>query len=234
MGTLTAVGVSVVAAGVLAIVAVACPGGGSTRDDTARRIADDELAIMVLRPADFGAEFAEFKAGDESGFMTAEGNAEDSIDPQDEALDLERFGWEAGYQVLYFNPELDAGRSSVWFIASGVDLFDTAKNAAGYFKDSWDEAEDVVGKTRDGIILDEAEILDADVADEAAFVQFHVSAEDDPRSHYWASALTFRRGRLLAEVGIYGFEQQSLEDTLTDLARMLDERIGSVVTGDTP
>jgi hypothetical protein len=233
MRTLVRISLSGLTAGLLATLAVACQDGGGAGDDTSRAISGNELANMVLDLEDFGSEFANFEADEENGFVTAARAAEDSIDPEGEALDLERYGWESGYQVLYFNPEPGTEGSSVWFVASGVDLFDTSENAAGYFQDSRDETKDIVGKTRDGIILDKVEVRDANVADEAVYVQFHVSAEDDPRSHYWASAVTFRRGRLSAEVGIYGFEQQTLEDILTDLARALDKRIGSVLADGT-
>ncbi len=234
MRTLTQVGLSHLAVGLLAVVAMACQGGGSTADDTARRITDDELAMMVLALEDFGAEFANFEAGEENGFMTAERRAEDSIDPENEAADLKRFGWEAGYEEMYFNPAAGESGSKLWFVASGVDLHETAEGAAGYFEDSRAEVEDDVGKTREGIILDAAETFDVVIADEAAGLHFHVIAEDDSGSQYWASGVIFRRGRLIASVSIFSFEEQRLEEALRELAGNLNERIGSVLTGDTP
>ncbi len=234
MRTLTRVGLSHLAAGLLVIVAMACQGGGSTTDDTARRITDDELAMMVLALEDFGAEFADFEAGEENGFVTAEQRAEDSIDPENEAADLKRVGWEAGYEETYFDPAAGESGSTLWFVSSSVDLLETAEGAAGYFEDSRAEAEDDVGKAREGIILDAAETFDADIADEAAGVHFHVIAEDDAGSLYWASAVIFRRGRLIASVSIFSFEEQRPEDALRELAENLNERIVSVLTGDTP
>ncbi len=235
MRTLTHVGVSVVTAGLLAIVAVACRGDdGSTMDDTTRAISDDELAMMVLALEDFGPEFASFEASEQNGLLTAEQRAENSIDSENEAANLERFGWVSGYQDIYFNPQAGQDESEVWFVQSGVDVFESAEGAADYFGESWSQLEDDVGKSKDGNILDKAEALAADLANEATSFRFRVSSEEDPRSQYWANGLAFRRGRLVAAVGIYRFEEQRLEDTLTDLARMLDERIGSVLTGDTP
>jgi hypothetical protein len=234
MRTLTQVGLSHLAIGLLAIVAIACQGEGNTADDTARRITDDELAMMVLALEDFGAEFADFEAGEENGFMTAKRRAEDSIDPENEAARLKRFGWEASYKEMYFNPATGERGSTLWFVANGVDLHETAEEAAGYFEDSRAEVEDDVGKVKEGIILDAAETFDADIADEAAGFHFHIVAEDNPRSQYWASGVIFRRGRLIASVSIFSFEERRLEDALRELAGSLNERIGSVLIGGTP
>lgn len=232
MRTLTRLGLLASVTGVLGIVALACD--GTTADDTPRAISDDELAMMVLTLEDFGSEFANFKPSEQNGLMTAELRAENSIDPEAEAANLEGFGWVSGYQDIYFNPQAGKEEAEVWFVHSGVDVFENAKGAADYFEESWAQLEDDVGTTKDGGILDKAETLAVDLADEATSFRFHIRLEEDPSSQYWASGLAFRRGHLVAAVGIYDFEEQRLEDTLLDLARKLDERIGSVLADDTP
>jgi hypothetical protein len=235
MRILTRLGLAPLLGILLGIVAVACQGGnGLTAQDSARAISDDELAVMVLPLGDFGAEFASFEAGEENGFMTAERRADNSIDPQNETADLKEFGWQAGYEELYFDSAASGGGSTLWFVSSGVDLFETAQGAAGYFEDSRAEVENDVVETKEGMLLDAAEIFDADIADEAEGVHFHVAAQDNPGSQYWASAVVFRRGRLIASVGIFSFDEKRAQDTLRQLAGNLNERISRVLTSNTP
>ena len=220
-------------AGLLSIVGLACKGGG-TADHAAREIARDDIAMMALAAADFGAEYASFEAGEENGFATAEQRAENSIDPENEAADLKRFGWEAGYEEMYYNRAAGGADSGVWIVGSGTNLFGTVDGAAGYFDESVTEVKEDVGKTKEGIILDAAEQFGVQLADEAAGVHFHVVSQDDPASQYWATAVVFRRGRFIASVSIFSFDELNLEDVLKGLAGKLDEQIVSVIDSDRP
>ena len=217
--------------GLLSIAAVACKGGGGK---PAFEVSRGDLPNMTLAAADFGAEYAGFEAGDENGFKTAEQRAQNSIDPAGEATDLERFGWEVGYEEIFNNPTAVAAGSGVWFVSSGAELFRTADGASGYFADSAAEAKEDVGKSREGIVLDAVEEFEVDLADEAAGGHFHVVSQDDPDSQYWATGISFRRGRLIAQVSMFFLEEQRPEDTLKDLAEMLDDRVLSVIEGGEP
>jgi tetratricopeptide (TPR) repeat protein len=223
------------AIGFLAVVALACQGGGDSSpvDDTDQEISDDELALMVLALEDFGADFADLQAVEDSGVLTLDQAAEDDFDPEDERADLERFGWASGYQEFYANPQAAEEGSGVFFVGSSVDLFETVEGAAGYFEDSSAEVLDQAGKTRNGTTVEEILTFDADIADEATGVlaRFHSEDQEGSEIHFWASALVFRHGRLLGTVGIYSLEEQWFQEELRSLARQMDQNIGSILAG---
>ncbi|MFQ5880683.1 MAG: hypothetical protein ACE5IZ_11005 [Dehalococcoidia bacterium] len=218
--------------GLLVLLALACRGGSNAVDDTVREISDDELALMVLSLEDFGADFADFQLDEDSGLMTAEQKADDDFHPEDEAQDLLRFGWASGYEESDFDPEAIEEGSGLFFVSSGVDLFDTAEGAAGYFADLRAELSDLPGTTDEGATVGQVETFDADVADEAVGAHISISFEDgDGSFHSWAGALFFRRGRLMGSVFIGSFEQRQFEERLKGLARRMEERITSVLAG---
>lgn len=225
----------VLAAACLAVVILACQGGCDTNlvDDTAREIFEDELALMVLTLEDFGADFADLQAVEDSGFLTLDQAAEDDFDPEDERADLERFGWASGYQEFYVDPQAAEEGSGVFFVGSSVDLFETVEGAAGYFEDSSAEVLDQAGKTSNGTTAEEILTFDADIADEATGTLARFRSEDQEGSeiHFWASALVFRHGRLLGTVGIYSLEEQWFQEELRSLARQLDQNVGNILAG---
>jgi hypothetical protein len=223
----------ILAVALLAIVTLGCQGGGSNgpADDTARPISDDELAGMVLGLSEFGADYASFHANGDNGPRTLDDIAEDGFDPEDERADLERFKWASGYQEFYISPQDAEEESSVFFVGSSIDLFDTAEGAADYLEDSRSEPTTQVGKGNNGFALLDYQEFDADIADGAAAAVFHGSIETEQISSmsFWMSAIMFRHGRLVAVVGMYSLEEPQLEDTVKDLALRFDQNIASAL-----
>ena len=223
----------VLAIALLAIATLGCQGGGDDKpaDDTARQISDDELAGMALALTDFGADYAGFHANGDNGPRTLDEIAEDDFDPEDERADLARFKWASGYQEFYISPQDAEEESSVFFVGSSVDLFDTAEGAADYLDDSRAELTTQVGKGNNGFTLLDHREFDADIADGAAAAVFHGSIETEQISSmsFWMSAIMFRHGRLVAVVGMYSLEEPQLEDTVKDLALRFDQNIASAL-----
>jgi hypothetical protein len=218
----------------LAIATLGCQGGGDDKatDDTARQISDDELAGMALSLTDFGAEYADFVANGDNGPRTIDEIAEDDFDPEDERADMERAGWSSGYQEFYISPPDAEEESSVFFVGSSIDLFETAEGAADYLDDSRAELTTQIGKKGDnGFTLQNTREFDADVADEAAGAVFEGSIETEQISStsYWLTAVMFRHGRLVAVVGMYSSEEPQLEDTVRALALQFDQKIESAL-----
>ena len=223
------------AATLVAIAVLGCQGSGdSDGADTARQISDDELARMALALEDFGADFAGFQADGDNGLRTLDQIAEDDLDPEDERADLDRFGWASGYQEFYFDPQASQERTGVLAVGSSVFLFEAVQGATGYLEDSTDELVTQVGKSSKGTTLEEIREFDVDVGDGAAGAVFHGRVESEQGSTFslWLTAVMFRHGRLIATIDIYSFDEKQFQDTFKDLARQMDQRVGSVLSGE--
>ena len=214
----------------LAIATLGC-GGDKPADNTAREISSDELAGMPLALSEFGADYAHFEATDDNGLRTLDQVAEDDFDPEDERADLERLGWASGYQEFYISPQDAEEESSVFFAGSSIDLFETAEEAADYLEDSRAELTTQVGKSNEGVTVEEIREFDADIADGAAGALFRGNMESEQVSSmsFWLTAVMFRHGRLVAVVGMYSLEEPQLEDTVKDLAVRFDQNIGGAL-----
>ncbi len=221
----------ILAVALLAIATLGCQGGGNSEpaDDTARQISDDELADMVLDVAEFGTDYAGFQANGDNGRRTLDEIAEDDFDPEDERADLERFKWASGYQEFYISPQDAEEKSSVFFVGSSIDLFDTAEGATDYLEDSRAELTTQVGKGNNGVTVQEIRQFDADIADGAAgaLLRGNMETEQISSMSFWMTAVMFRHGRLVASVGMYSLVEPQFEDTVKDLALRFDQNIAS-------
>jgi outer membrane lipoprotein-sorting protein len=202
----------------LLLTGAACKGGGQEADLTAGQITDTQLASMMLSLEDYGPDFRDFQLDKDSGLRTAAQTAENDFDPQDEAQDLERFGWASGYGRSYLNQQAAQARSGIFAVSSDVALFDTADGAAGYFDDSMTELAALLGNGNENITIEKVGQFDAHVADDAAGFYFSGStpAGDGSQIRLFSTGVALRRGRLLGTVGFV-------------LARMLDQRIVEVL-----
>ncbi len=215
----------------------ACFGGGGSKkeavDDTSRDISNEELAQMVLALADFGPDFLEFQVSDDNGFVTAEQKAEDDFDPEDEARDLEEFGWAAGYSQDFVKAAAVEKGFGLFIAGTDVDLYETPEGAAGYFDDTQAELGDMEGQTSEGFTVEEIRGFEADVADEAVGFRMSGSGQDDDGSPFSASlnGVAFRHGRIIGVVSFGALGEIEAKDKLRELARTQDERIASVLAG---
>jgi hypothetical protein len=120
-------------------VLTACGGdnGDNELDRALRSITENDLAIMVLPQEDLGEEFADLQIDDESGFVDNEEAADDTVDPDDTADDLERAGRINGYQLNFSIGEAEVVRvlqagEGVILVGTEVELFDDADSASDY------------------------------------------------------------------------------------------------------
>lgn len=226
----------VLATALLAGAALACQGGDADRptDDTARPISDDELAGMVLDLSEFGADYAGFQPDEDNGPRALDKIAEDDFDPEDERADLERFKWASGYQEFYTGLQDAEEESGTVFVGSSIDLFETVDGAADYLEDSRSELTTQVGKTNNGVTVQEIREFDADIADGAAGAVLHASDEEQGSTlSVWMTAVMFRHGRLVAAVGMYSLEEPQLEEIVKDLTLTFDRKIGNTLEAST-
>jgi predicted RNase H-like HicB family nuclease len=222
------------AAALIALFAVACSRGGadSKVDDTAREISNEELAQMVLALEDFGGAYEGFQADDDNGFETLEQAAEGGFDSEDEAKDLQEFGWVTSYDADFTGAQAVESRAGVYAVGSDVDLFEDAEGAAGYFADSAAEWPEIAGTYSNGLTVEEVETFDVDVGDEAigAHIKGYVEDDEGSKIDIWASGLDFRHGRLMGSVAFATFDERTFEEALKGLALVMDERMTGVLS----
>jgi len=222
----------ILAIALLAIVTMGCQGGSAREaDDTAQQISGGQLARMVLDLEDLGPEYTDFEADAGNGFRTFDQAADDDFDTEDQRADLERSGWASSYQEFYTSARAASEGSGLFAVGSGVDLFDTAEGAEGYFEDSRAELTTLVGVSSEGVTVLDIQEFDADIADGAVGALLHGRIEIGQGTSYpiWEDVLMLRHGRLVATVGCNGYEERPCADTLRELASQLDQKIGSTL-----
>jgi len=220
-------------AGLLLAVAMAACGGGGEADITARPISDADLGTMAVYEVDLPGEFAGFVRTEASGFKTNEQSAEENFDPADEAQDLERFGQVGEYVRAYGPPEVEGtvAQGEAISLVSGVRLFGDAAGAAGYLQDELADVDGSVGKQIGGATIGEVSRFKVKrIADEAVGVRTRLMFRDDGSERLaYATAVSFRRGRLLLSIAAVRMDEKDVSAELELLLRSLDERIKVVL-----
>lgn len=220
------------AAALLVAVALACKGeGGDGSDDTNREITEDELAQMVLALEDFGGAYTGFLVDEENGVQTSEMKADGDFDPADEAKDLKEYGYASGYGADFLSP--DAESTGVFAVGSEVDLYEDVDGAIGYFEDTKTEIEDSVGSSNEEMDVTAVEPFSVDVGDEAAGYVLKGGIDDDEGSSVdvWLMVAGFRHGRLVGSVYLGSLEERDSRDGLRGWARVMDQRMSTVLAG---
>lgn len=222
------------ATALLMLFAVACSSGGGDQNggthDTNRKITDEELAQMVLALEDFGGGYAGFGA-DENGVLTSEQVIEDDSDPEDEAKDLEEYGFASGFEADFDNDAAIEEKAGVYSVGSQLFLFEDAEAAAGYYADTVEEVNRLPEESGEGFDAVEVEYFNVDAGDEANgfVISGHIVPEEGDPLPTWIMAAAFRHGRILGFVSMFSFDDRSSEDALNGWARVMDQRISSVL-----
>ncbi len=212
--------------GLAVLLALPAACGDGRADLTGRDISDDELAAMVLALDELGSAYADFSL-DEVGFATNEEEGEGGFAPEDEADDVERFGRINGYEAGYSPAEGSEGQPVV-AVGTTVILFRDVDGASGNLKDAVEDGRRAIGKTSEGVRLEDVEEFDlSDVGDEAVGLVMTVS--DESRQELRGYFAAFRRGRLMGVASIGRLDEEDVRGEVAALARKLDERILEVL-----
>ena len=221
-------------------VLTACGGGngdlteGELGDELERAlqsVAENDLAIMVLPQEVLGEEFAGLEIDDDSGFVDNEEAADDTIDPEDTAENLERAGrvngYELGYEAADWFSLLEAGEG-VLSVGTDVDLFRdggvasdfVAKQLGDYLRLKGEEIEA-------GITLEEVETFQVPgLADEAVGVRSRITFGD---AQMYGTFVGFRLDRLLGSAAIGRADDANVNSQVEEIARALEQRIEGVL-----
>lgn len=210
-------------AAALLLAATGC--GILTSSETSPRVTEADLATMVVQEEELQQEFPSLRRDGESGTLTAQEMADQTLDPDDTASGLRRAGWLRGYVMDYENPR-GQGLVSVF---SSVALFDSAGAARAVGTKEENGARVRNGKTVGGATYKGLELANADVGDEAWGMEFAVRAGT---TTYHVTAIVFRRDRVLGRAIITRTDDTVVRAEVLDLANATDARIQGILSGE--
>jgi hypothetical protein len=213
-------------------VASAC-GGDDELQQALESVAENDLAIMVLPQDELGDEFADLEVDEDSGFVDNEQAADDTVDPDDTADDLEEAGRIDGYELAYTGPALSAleAGEGIISVTTEVELFEDGGGASGFLAKQIDDFERLEGgELEAGVTLEDVERFAVDgLADEAIGLRQQASFGDVDMH---ATLVVFRLDRLVGAATIVRADDADVNSQVEEIAQALDERIEGVLLGE--
>jgi hypothetical protein len=213
----------------------ACGGdnGDSELEQALRSVTENDLSIMVLPQDDLGEEFAGLEIDDDSGFKDNEEAADETIDPDDTAEDLELAGRINGYELIYSDPVLSAleAGTGVINIATEVDLFSDASAASDHLAKRVNDRQQLEGEEIEArLTLEKVEMFEVDgLADEAVGLRARLSFAE---VQFYQTVVAFRLDRLVGAAYAYRADDSGIDSQIEAIARALEVRIEGVLLGD--
>ena len=193
----------------------------------------EHLPGMVLTEEDVAVEFP-FMVPDpvESGYQDNEVEAEDTIDPEDTASDLEARGRIDGYEVAFSDFEILVGGETSpgrpTFATSSVDLFDTPESALAFIQRQIDDFRRFAGsQVEEGFILEALLEFDApDVGEDTVAGRLDaILSAPGLETELKATFVVWRRGPVVAVVFVTAVNEEDYGAAVERLARRMDQRI---------
>lgn len=203
----------------LAAALTACGGGSG---GGLGRVTKNDLAIMVLPAAEYGALASGASVDADSGFQDASTVAEDTLDPNDTAADIEAAGVKADYELAYSTP-----RSQV---SSEIALLGSAEEAEAIVEGTIGEAEQYEGtELPGGATVSNVEVTELDFPGDAAWRARATASLGN--TEVTTSLVAFTVDRLAAVVRVTKLGEVASDEELDGLASALADRIQEVADG---
>ena len=213
--------------------ATACQGGDDELKRALESLVENDLAIMVLPQEELPDEFADLPVDKDSGFVDNEKTADDTVDPDDTAADLERAGRIIGYDLDYSDPTFSAFEAGegVILVGTGVQLFDDGDAASDFISKQVEDFERFEGKEIEvGAVLEDVERVAVDgLGDEAIGLRIRIGF-GDLRSYQ--TAVPFRLDRLVGAAFLTRADDENIDSQVEEIARALEQRIEGVLLGE--
>lgn len=217
------------------LLAAACKSGGDT--DWQQLLADvteDDLAVMVLSPDRLGDEYEGLAINANDGPLDSAEIADDTIDPDDTAADIEQGGYVAGYYLFVFDESLQSleNGEGVFTAGSSVLMFDDEDGAEAALEKERTDSEGFLGDELDGFVITASsnrQVSDLGDRAYAYTLTFEFTSLD---SSAYLTVVQVQLDRLIATVTIARGDQDDVADEAETLARTLVDRIESVVRGE--
>lgn len=218
------------AAGLL--LATACSGSsGEEASSTAEPIANRDLAIMALPLDVYGEQFAAFEVDTDSGFDESKDVADDTIDPEDTATEIEDAGWQNSYGLGFNAANLgDLGDAGVLSVSSQVYVFQDDDSASAFLSKQFEDYERLVGsEVEAGIVFTSSDLFEVNgLANEARGAVLEAAFGSDS---FHGIEVAFRSGSLLGVVDITSNVPRDTRGEVIGWAEALSKRINAVMAG---
>jgi hypothetical protein len=201
-------------------------------------IGDAELRSMaeVFTNQTFGEAYASMVADEESGIQTRDAFIQEADDPEDEAKDVDTFGYVSSAEYAYYDAEA-LSKGGPFIAGVSVALFQTEDGAAGYLRDDLDDGRRTFsGTTEAGTLL--------------AFLTFKPKLGQHNYGVYMRlkaakevfgtdgdvslTIVTFQHGRVLGSVYVLRADAKDARADVMLVAKLLDARMKAVLRGETP
>lgn len=217
----------------LGTVATSCGGGNEELTQALETLQVSELDTLVLPQEELGDDFADLEIDEDSGFVDNEEAADNTIDPDDTAEDLERTGRINGYALEYSDPTfsaLEAGEGGL-SVGTTVTLFEDDSGASDFFAKEVDDFQRLEGDEIEvGFILEEVETFAVDgLAGEAIGIRAQASFGD---VRFYVTTVGFRLDRLVGAATITRADDSNVDSQAEEMARALEERMKGVLLGE--
>ena len=217
----------------LSAMASACGGGDDELKQALESLGDNDLAIMVLPQEQLGDEFSDLEVDADSGFQDNEGRADDTIDPDDTADDLEEAGRINGYELTYLDPSfaaLEAGQGVI-SVDTEVEMFEEGSAASDFLAKQVDDYQQLEGEEVEAdMVLEKVGTFAVDgLADEAMGLRQRVSFGD---VQMYGTVVAFRLDRLVGAATLARADDADANSQVEEIARALEQRIEGVLLGE--
>lgn len=215
------------------LAAVACSGEERGSDQPPSSVGQDQLAIMVLSADTLGAAAAGLQLDAEtSGVRDNEAAAAGSLDPDDNAAELERAGRITGYELDYADSDLTAlaAAEGIYEIGTRVQLFTDAGAASQFLTRQIADYVRLDGAgTSSAYRLNGVSTFSVDIGDEAIGLTTGIGLGQIPLH---GTLVSFRVGPLLATAQLLRSDDVDDAIRVQQIARTLEQRIEGVLRGE--
>ncbi len=217
----------------LSAIASACGSGDDELKQALASLRDNDLAIMVLPQDQLGDEVADLEVDFASGFQDNKGRADDTIDPDDTADDIEKAGRINGYGLTFTDPSLSALDAGEGLLSAGteVELFQDGSAASDFIAKQVDDYQRLEGgEVEEGVTLKDVDTFAVDgLADEAIGIRQKI---DFFGLEMFGTVIVFRLQRLLGVATLARADDADTNSQVEEIARSLEQRIEGVLLGD--
>ena len=183
---------------------------------------------MVLTQSQIDSEMPGLQLSSRSGYLTDVDVAKHTLDMDDTGEDVAAQGFVDGYEHLFSDQNAPFGPS----ILTRGYLWDTPDSARVFIRHQMEDAQRLEGsQLPGGITLTEFQGLKAPEVGEDA-VAFRVTGTiADYQTEVVTTLLMWRRGPVVATVGVLSFDDEDRSAIVGRLAQQMDHRIDGVLAG---
>jgi len=201
-------------------------------------VGDAELRSMVevLTNQAFGDAYAGMIADEGSGMQTRDAFIQEADDPEDEAKDVDTYGYVSSAQYAYYDPEA-LSKGGPFIAGVSVALFQTQDGAAGYLRDDLNDGRRTYSGTSEAGTLLAFQTFKPKLGQHNYGVYMRLKAAKEvfgTDGDVSLTIVTFQHGRVLGSVCVLRADAKDAKADVMLVAKLLDARMKAILRGETP